>query len=776
TVTRATNNGNVSAYVAAGSTLDVDGDISIGAQNTTRQVADSSSDAFGLIAVGVTKATAVASTETRAYLDGGVTGVNGVKIDAGSLSITATGNDDNYAESTAGAGGLGVGASASNTTINTSIVTAEVRDGSAGRGIVLSERGSGQFTLSATHTAKFNAKMETNAAGFISGAGITTTHSISPTVTAAVRDGVSIRALGAEMRANSIVSKPELSANLDGSARALVSGATATSTTTLTLNTVVSVGSSQITIIGQPSNEAVLVLAASNRIDADEKVNFEAAGLGAGVSVDTTIQALVNVARVDIGANARLVAPGRIEMSARGGADVDIQANAEANGGVGVVAGTSTVDLRPVNQVNIGAGARVLAAGDIWLSAGRSGNFESDWYVLESRLDSYSSAAIPVDVIDANTFVVQNNTISVADGALLQTAGEARLHAERLGVSNLRVGAAGHSWAANLFSVPSEFEKGDLLAEAHGLVIVDGTVETGIDRKQSLRLTAWDNGGTYGGVTYAPRIAGYVSTEGVPESAVATARSGNNIGAVSFVLVYDGVEKTVNVAAKSNATSIADLVAHIQTAVNTALGGAGKVVVTSDSNGVIGFDLPDVTLAGQSAAETVLAAARFGTNQLNAVSFQLVYDGVARTINVGAKGAGTLEQLRQHVQAAVDAALTSARVANAGDVNVVIGSGNSLKFEIGLLANTWHTLGLFEPGFTTEIVSVRSQLISQLEFARAQIVLYPANTTLVNFYNSEINRINAELDELGLIDAEAATNGGFVAAIEKNALGVVINA
>ena len=45
-------------------------------------------------------------------------------------------------------------------------------------------------------------------------------------------------------------------------------------------------------------------------------------------------------------------------------------------------------------------------------------------------------------------------------------------------MNDVSVGAAGHSWAANLFGSANAFEKGDSLSEAHALITMNGTVET----------------------------------------------------------------------------------------------------------------------------------------------------------------------------------------------------------------------------------------------------------------------------------------------------------
>jgi hypothetical protein len=486
TVTRVTNTSTVLSYIKDGSTLDIQGGTNVIALNNTKQVADSSSDAFGLLAAGITKATAIANTTTHAYL-----GTN-VKLTGGELTISATGADDNYAETTAGAGGVVSGASAEPVTINNSTVTAEIKNSAAGRTIDLSSRDSGALAIAADHTATFNSVVTSNAAGFLSGAGAESDHIINSAVTAGVGDDVSITARSVDIGANNNVDKPRLAgdaSNLSGSAKALVGVAGSFSDTVLTLNTNVDIGNADITVVGRPTSDLNLLLHAFNQIDVFEKVTFEAAGLGAGAKVNTNIHGYTDIARVNVDAGARLVSSGGIGMSARGEGTMDIAASAEANGGVGVVVGVSEIDIRPRNEIVIGGNATILANGDIRLSTGRSGDFVRDWYVMESRIDSYSSAAIPVDEIDARAFILQDNIITVNAGALLQSAGDVRLHAERLGVNDVVVGAAGHSWAANLFSAPSAFEKGDSLsASLLHLISEDTSPLTARPRVQSKRI------------------------------------------------------------------------------------------------------------------------------------------------------------------------------------------------------------------------------------------------------------------------------------------------
>ena len=204
TKTSAVNRSSVTSYIANGTTLDIQGATSVAARNETQQRANSSSDAFGLLAAGITSASVEANTTTTAYLG------SGVKLTGGSLKVTASGSDDNYAETTAGAGGVAAGASASPVTINTSTVTAEIGDGVSGSGIDLTTRGSGDVEVAADHTATFNSAVKSNAAGFLSGAGADSDHTITSNVTAAVGDGVSLKGRDVEITANNFISKPPL--------------------------------------------------------------------------------------------------------------------------------------------------------------------------------------------------------------------------------------------------------------------------------------------------------------------------------------------------------------------------------------------------------------------------------------------------------------------------------------------------------------------------------------------------------------------------------------
>ncbi|MFO7616432.1 MAG: hypothetical protein R6V75_04205, partial [Bacteroidales bacterium] len=119
----ATHTGTTKSYVAEESTLHIAGSTNVGANNNTRQRAEANSNTGGLIAAGISKSSASSNTTTEAYLG------SNAKLTGGSLSVTATGTDENFAETTSGSIGLAGVASASAETSTLSETRAEVRSG-----------------------------------------------------------------------------------------------------------------------------------------------------------------------------------------------------------------------------------------------------------------------------------------------------------------------------------------------------------------------------------------------------------------------------------------------------------------------------------------------------------------------------------------------------------------------------------------------------------------------------------------------------------------------
>ncbi|TFH17573.1 MAG: hypothetical protein E4H02_02555, partial [Lentisphaerales bacterium] len=504
----ATNTGIVTGYVGSGSVLTIEGATQVTAANSTKQVAISSNDAYGLIAVGAATATASSVTTTQAYLG------NSVTLTGYSLNVTAAGNDSNSAETTVGSGGVVSGAAAAPTTSCTATVVAQIgTPGVAGGATVtLTSGGTGAFELVAAHYATSTSTVVTTSYGALSGSGADSSNTVTSNVNAAIGNGSHITALSISVLVGNRV---DITTDIQGSTGGIVSGAGAESTTTISLTTQVTIGSNvYMEVIGPASNDDVFQLAALNIVNVNDKIVFTTGGALAGAGADVTVEAMTDLAKVQVGANSRLLSPGAMTIWARGSGEVYGIAEVETYGAGTVSVGTSRVELHPRNEIDIGGGSLLQALGDLNLSTGRSADADmlvaADNYTVEARWDGFAGSAIPISDIDAEAYIVQENAITVQANALLRTGRQANLYAERYGSVALTGKAKAVSWASEVGDALSEAMggggdeqfSGKELAEAHGVVEVNGTIETGLTRNQSLTLNGWDPvAGTVTGVS-----------------------------------------------------------------------------------------------------------------------------------------------------------------------------------------------------------------------------------------------------------------------------------
>ncbi len=232
TVTSATGNAQVHSFVGNGSTLNIAGGATnVLATSSSKQKADSNSNVGGIIAAGISRSNASSTTTTEAYLG------NNVKLTGRSLNITASGVDDNFADTTSGSAGLIAGNSAKAETHNTSTTTAEIRSrtGDTSRTIdVSTSGGTGTLNMTAEHVAKFNARVQTFAGGLLAGTGAGIDNFMTGNVTTAIGDNAIALGKNIVIEAINHVSKPSLATpNIDGTTGGLISGGGADSDTQL---------------------------------------------------------------------------------------------------------------------------------------------------------------------------------------------------------------------------------------------------------------------------------------------------------------------------------------------------------------------------------------------------------------------------------------------------------------------------------------------------------------------------------------------------------------
>ena len=185
------------------------------------------------------------------------------------------------------------------------------------------------------------------------------------------------------------------------------------------------------------------------------------------------------------------------------------------------------------NQVLVDSNVLMTAYGNLEIGAGTDVYPNNDTYQVTTHNDGYAYSAVPISNVNSNAFLSQNNSITIASGALLKTAQEVYITAQPDRSANMVSFADAINWATSLANgILNALGGGSPII--HGgtskttttsSVVNNGTVETGINSHLSLTLnnnTNWVGGDPISqAVTAAPgaspQIQFTVDTE-VPEN------------------------------------------------------------------------------------------------------------------------------------------------------------------------------------------------------------------------------------------------------------------
>ncbi|MBU6386317.1 MAG: hypothetical protein KGS49_10310, partial [Planctomycetes bacterium] len=483
TLSRIYVNGTVNSSIANNANLIVTGDSVINALGMGSYYSKASSNAFGILAAGVSSSNISADVAVQATVG------SSVVHQGGTLSINAVRDVETFSDTVAGSGGVAAGASASSDATQTGTTTASV-----GQNAQLSI--TGDFKVNSISTSQTNGRVLAVSGGLLAGAGARVWNFVDTPVNANIASGAIINAGSIEVDAGGKIRKPNIGTNISGTTGGLVSGASTRSETVVNLNTIVDVGTgAQLTVTTESGLEP-LALRALNDIQGYDKVTFTTGGAISGAGADSVIRTQADLARVNVGNNARLTATGDILISARGTGDVDTNTNVDTYGAATVAVADTRTDIRPVNQIEFQSNSRVFAEGNILVSAGTDASFNRDRYKMRSRADSFAGSAIPIDDIDALAKLLQTNTITVNSSSNIISERDIKLHAERFGFADMWAQAKAVNWASATASAinsalgGSELLAGDVDSSALGVVTVNGRLETGVKRNVTVTLGA----------------------------------------------------------------------------------------------------------------------------------------------------------------------------------------------------------------------------------------------------------------------------------------------
>ncbi|MGB7346781.1 MAG: hypothetical protein WBD20_21345 [Pirellulaceae bacterium] len=486
------NQVNVNASLlqtSAGETPDqaplvISGATMVEARREAQTGANADSVALGTIAVGVTTATGTVAGTTIATVG------DNAHFNSGSLSVLANSRAVNQAGVVVGSGGgisVPVGLPS---TSNTATTTAGIGDGAR-------VNVNNELVVTSNHVSDFDTTLLAAGIGLLTGGGGNLQNEVNSTVSAVFDQGSIVTAGQITADATNRVRKAGagLLGNVDATTGGVIAGVDVTSTTTLTLNTHVNIDGT-LTAIGSLQGGGDIDLHARNVIDATDELTVRSGGVAAGGDVHSTINALVDNATVKFGGQANVYASGDLTSSARGEAGVRIQANSDTYGGATIGSGNSSATILPVNRVSVMGGAQIQADGDVNLSAGTDTQQQADRYEVRAYNDSFALSAIPITSIDAAAIVEQLNDINVASGAAISSGGELRVHTERDGSVLVTAQAKAVNWVEGVTGAINDLTGsggveqtiGTSASKVVGKVTVDGSLKTGIHRKQILAI------------------------------------------------------------------------------------------------------------------------------------------------------------------------------------------------------------------------------------------------------------------------------------------------
>ncbi|MCQ9380143.1 hypothetical protein [Methyloversatilis sp. XJ19-49] len=365
-------------------------------KSTVSALSDVSGIAIGFIAAGGNSAETTVDSTTEALIGAGT-------INAGSIVIRSESRDELDAESTSGAGGLGVVLAAS--VVNDADATTTTQVAGTLRAATVD--------IDAKHTTDFQGTADSTSASVAGYSGAWVTNTVDNTTKAELLNGTRIEnAQTVDIDAETRVIKGSAGADwtVQAASGGILAGASGASYSTIRNDTDVAIGSNAF--IGSNVaglNAGAIRLGAKNDVDAYDAVLLDTGGAIAIAHTESFIIADKNDSDITVGAGTLLQSDGDIVLDARTEAIVDTEAQSKTYGLAGAPSGESLSRLITSNDIHLN-GARLESEENIRLLAGHNNNLVAD---AETRL--WNKTVIPINSVpDAHGEVRQDNRINIA--------------------------------------------------------------------------------------------------------------------------------------------------------------------------------------------------------------------------------------------------------------------------------------------------------------------------------------------------------------------------
>ena len=492
----------VAAYVESDSAFNLTGTLRVGANTDSYQWASTTSYHGGIVAVGHNPAEASSESDTFAYLE------SGVQVNARGLKLSATGDEENYAESTAGQGGV-ISVAVSNAETDSDSSTKTWLGDASGTQIVVEN-----LELIADHRAEINSKVDSINVSIAGYGGAEAENYIDSDVKVDI-GAVDVQADDIQISAVNEFDKPWLPGdahNADSTGISLIDVPADWSNTYISGDTQIAIGAgASLEQTSDPFDPGEFDLSVLNDIYARDKVKVESYG---AVPVPRAASRVVVgdndadeanaeendplTGKITIG-NADLISTGDLDIYVRINSDIETHANGKAGGLAGQPLGDSLSKTDVDNIITIQDGALLYSKGQIRLLAGRTPDYDGNLYINEAYTDLWNWTAFPLlkSSVDAYAEVDQINKVDIQAGSELKSVKDVVLSAYGgSGETSLIVYAQGRGTdlyregGEEIFGdeVSFDVESGDTDTISDNRVIVNGIIRVGIQNKMSLAI------------------------------------------------------------------------------------------------------------------------------------------------------------------------------------------------------------------------------------------------------------------------------------------------
>ncbi|WP_312523058.1 hypothetical protein [Anaerospora sp.] len=478
----AKTNSDVNASIETGTRIYAGQGVTVEAVNDTRQSADVSGIVGGLIAAGSNNADATSNTSTTAI-------IGDVNFTGGDVKIHADGTDDNYAEATAGSGGLAAGAAADAGTHAYNRTLAQIGKGATGNAIAATN-----LKMKAEHLTKFNSKSDSMNAAAVGFSGAFAHNDVDTAVEAKVADNtviVTTGKTGIDIASVNKVQQDYIGDNAKGGAGGVFNGSSVESNSSIAQDSSVTIGeNASLAALGMPwYDQPVVTLEAANEITTSDEVVLTTGGVAQKPFAESNTTANLD-ADVTVGANAKIVSIGGIDITTYGNNRIVNTALVKTYGGVGFAGGSTNSVLDSTQEVNINKNAYLLGYGNINIAAGAGRSGDSNMSVI-AVTDVYNYTALPLHTTHSAYAELKNsNNLNIANGAAISGLQDVKLAAEDGGIL-VKASGTGHNPyldALAFLGISKSESDGKTKTVSTGTLNQNGVVKAGIENEKTVNI------------------------------------------------------------------------------------------------------------------------------------------------------------------------------------------------------------------------------------------------------------------------------------------------